>query len=247
MIQGRRRYISGRELIKLNDVNVYYGDSHVLYDVNFGLNDGSVLALLGRNGAGKTTCIKSIIGFTPPRTGKIYFQGNEINTMPPEKICRCGIGLVPQGRRIFASLTVYENLLVAKSKPKPSHEQSWDVERVYRIFPRLKERHNQLAGNLSGGEQQMLAIGRALMTNPKLLLLDEPSEGLAPQIVNGLGKIISSLKESLSIILVEQNLKFALNLCDDVVILNNGRVLFAGEKREYEEQDKALKPYLGIE
>jgi branched-chain amino acid transport system ATP-binding protein len=234
-------------LLTLDKINSYYGDSHVLHDVSFNLQEGRVLALLGRNGAGKTTCISSIIGFLPPRTGSIVLDQTHLEGLSPEAICRSGVGLVPQGRRIFPSLTVKENLDVATRKAAKGAKREWTREDVYEFFPRLKERQNQVAGSLSGGEQQMLAIGRALMTNPKVLLLDEPSEGLAPQIVREVGNIIMQLKSQISIIVVEQNLGLAMKVADDVVLLNTGRVVFTGTKESFQEQQAQLQSHLGVE
>lgn len=234
-------------LLTLERVNSYYGDSHVLHDVSFSLREGRVLALLGRNGAGKTTCISSIIGFLPPRDGSIVLEQTHLEGLSPEMICRSGVGLVPQGRRIFPSLTVRENLDVAARKAGPQAKREWKREDIYEFFPRLKERQNQVAGSLSGGEQQMLAIGRALMTNPKVLLMDEPSEGLAPQIVKEVGNIIMELKSQISIIVVEQNLGLAMKVADDVVLLNTGRVVFTGTKEEFQDQQAQLQSHLGVE
>lgn len=233
-------------LLSLEGVNSYYGDSHVLHDVSFDLKEGRVLALLGRNGAGKTTSISSIIGFLPPRSGKVTLEGKSLENLSPEQICKSGIGLVPQGRRIFPSLTVRENLDVAEGPPRQGMKE-WRREDVYQFFPRLKERQNQVAGSLSGGEQQMLAIGRALMTNPRLLLLDEPSEGLAPQIVQEVGRIILQLKGQMSIVVVEQNLSLAMRVADDVVLLNTGKVVFSGTKEEFQAREHELQAYLGVE
>jgi branched-chain amino acid transport system ATP-binding protein len=191
------------------------------------LKPEKVLALLGRNGAGKTTCMSTIIGWLKPRGGEIRLFGEPIARLPPEAIARKGVGLVPQGRRVFAKLTVRENLVVSRQKGK------WTLESVFQLFPRLKERAEQYAGSLSGGEQQMLAIGRALMGNPRVLLMDEPSEGLAPIIVAEVGRTIARLKaEGQSIVLVEQNVKLALELADEVAILNTGRLVFAGPAKE---------------
>jgi branched-chain amino acid transport system ATP-binding protein len=233
-------------VLSLDRVNVYYGDSHVLHDVCLELQEGRLMALLGRNGAGKTTCISSIIGFLPSRSGNIRLNGMAIEKLSPENICRAGIGLVPQGRRIFGSLTVTENLEVAAG-PAGSGNRRWTRSDVCEMFPRLKERQNQLAGSLSGGEQQMLAIGRALMTNPKVLLLDEPSEGLAPQIVREVCNVLLHLKARLSMVLVEQNLGLALKVADDVVLLNTGRVVFSGTREEFQAQQAALHSHLGVE
>jgi branched-chain amino acid transport system ATP-binding protein len=233
-------------LLSLDRVNTYYADSHVLHDVSLELAPGRVLALLGRNGAGKSTCISTIVGFVPPRSGSIRLDGEELTKSTPEAICRAGIGLVPQGRRIFPSLTVRENLEVAAGRKAPPERARWTREDVNQIFPRLRERQNQTAGSLSGGEQQMLAIGRGLMTNPKVLLLDEPSEGLAPQIVREVGNVIEVLKERVSIILVEQNLGLAMKVADDVVLLNTGRVVFAGSRAEFEAKQAELHVHLGV-
>src|ERR1700726_2860246 len=210
------------------DVHTFYGDSHILHGVSFTLRPGGVLALLGRNGAGKTTCISTIIGFLRPRKGDIRLFGEPIEGLSPERISHLGIGLVPQGRRIFPSLTVRENLVVAQQRESTTGKP-WNVERIYTMFPRLRKRHAQFAGTLSGGELQMLAIGRALMGNPRVLLLDEPSEGLAPLLVAEVGRTIRRLKEEgQSIVLVEQNLQLALEVADPAVILNTGRLVFAG-------------------
>ncbi|HET6838284.1 MAG TPA: ABC transporter ATP-binding protein, partial [Bradyrhizobium sp.] len=217
------------DALSLRNVHTFYGESHILHGVSFSLQPGGVLALLGRNGAGKTTCISTIIGFLKPRDGEIRLFGESIEGLSPETISHLGIGLVPQGRRIFPSLTVQENLLVARQR-EATTSNPWNVERIYSLFPRLRERHVQFAGTLSGGEQQMLAIGRALMGNPRVLLLDEPSEGLAPLIVAEVGRTIKRLKEEgQSIVLVEQNRTLALEVADQAVILNTGRCVFAGE------------------
>ena len=234
-------------LLSLVRVNAFYGDSHVLHDVSMELRDGRLLALLGRNGAGKTTCISSIIGFLPPRSGEIMLAGAPIARLAPERICRAGVGLVPQGRRIFGSLTVKENLDVAARPAVAGGSRTWKRDDVCAIFPRLKERLQQSAGSLSGGEQQMLAIGRALMTNPRLLLLDEPSEGLAPQIVHEVGLVLAELKEHVAMVLVEQNLGLALALADDVVLLNTGRVVFDGTRAAFQAQQSVLYSHLGVE
>jgi branched-chain amino acid transport system ATP-binding protein len=234
-------------LLSLERVNAYYGESHVLHDVSLELREGRLLALLGRNGAGKTTCICTIIGFLPPRSGRIMLAGRSIEKLAPERICRAGVGLVPQGRRVFPSLTVRENLEVAAREAAPGSTKAWQRDDVCQIFPRLKERQNQLAGSLSGGEQQMLAIGRGLMTNPRVLLLDEPSEGLAPQIVHEVEQVLAGLKGHVSMVLVEQNLGLALSVADDVVLLSTGRVVFAGTREAFVEQQASLHAHLGIE
>jgi len=234
------------EALALSGVDALYGESHVLHQVSFALDAGKVLALLGRNGAGKTTCMSSIIGFLPPRNGDIRLFGASILRLPPEAIARKGIGFVPQGRRIFATLTVRENLVVSRQS-RPEAAKPWTLERVVGLFPRLKERLEQVAGSLSGGEQQMLAIGRALMGNPRVLLMDEPSEGLAPLIVAEVGRTIARLKdEGQSILLVEQNVKLALDLADDVVILNTGRVVFHGGADRVRADQALITQHLGV-
>ena len=229
--------------LALEGVDALYGESHVLHSVSFRLGGGKVLALLGRNGAGKTTCMSTIVGFLPPRRGSIRLFGEPIGSLAPEAICRKGVGLVPQGRRVFPTLTVRENLAVAyRKKTGP-----WTLERAFDLFPRLRERAGQYAGSLSGGEQQMLAIARALMGNPRVLLMDEPSEGLAPSIVADVGRTIALLKkEGQSIVLVEQNARLALELADDVAILNTGRVAFSGPADTVRQDESMINQYLGI-
>jgi len=234
------------DALSLSSVDALYGESHVLHGVSFKLRAGRVLALLGRNGAGKTTCMNAIIGFLPPRSGEVRLFGEPIGNLVPEKISRKGVGFVPQGRRIFSSLTVRENLEVSE-QVRPGTGVSWNFERVIGLFPRLKERLQQVAGSLSGGEQQMLAIGRALMGNPRVLLMDEPSEGLAPLIVAEVGRTIARLKQDgQSILLVEQNIKLALDLADEVVILNTGRVAFDGSAAQVREDEALITQHLGV-
>jgi branched-chain amino acid transport system ATP-binding protein len=235
-----------REALRLSNVHAFYGDSHILHGVSFSLTEGEVLALLGRNGAGKTTCISTIVGFLTPKRGDIRLFDEAIGGLSPERISRLGIGLVPQGRRIFPSLTVRENLIVARQREHAT-AKPWNVERIFGLFPRLQERYTQLAGTLSGGEQQMLAIGRALMGNPRVLLLDEPSEGLAPLIVAEVGRTIKRLKEEgQSIVLVEQNRQLALEVADQAVILNTGRCVFAGKAAEVLNNEDLIAQHLGV-
>jgi branched-chain amino acid transport system ATP-binding protein len=230
--------------LALEDVDALYGDSHVLHGVSFSLGEGRVLALLGRNGAGKTTCMNTAVGFLPARKGSVRLFGQRVERLAPDVISRKGIGLVPQGRRVFARLTVRENLVVAYQRRSKG---AWTLERVFELFPRLRERQHQDAGSLSGGEQQMLAIARALMGNPRVLLLDEPSEGLAPMIVAEVGRTIARLKaEGQSIVLVEQNIKLAFGLADEVVILNTGRVAFAGPVAEVRDNEALITQHLGV-
>ena len=234
------------EALALSGVDALYGESHVLHEVSFTLSAGKVLALLGRNGAGKTTCMSAIIGFLPPRRGEIRLFGDPVSRLVPEAIARKGVGFVPQGRRIFATLTVRENLVVS-GRSRAGAPVPWNLERVVNLFPRLKERLQQVAGSLSGGEQQMLAIGRALMGNPRVLLMDEPSEGLAPLIVAEVGRTIARLKqEGQSILLVEQNVKLALDLADEVVILNTSRVAFHGPVDRVRGDQALITQHLGV-
>jgi branched-chain amino acid transport system ATP-binding protein len=234
------------DALKISGIDAFYGDSHVLHGVGFTLQAGRLLALLGRNGAGKTTCMNTVIGFLKPRSGAISVFGEPIAGLAPEAIVRKGIGLVPQGRRVFRNLSVRENLMVA-ARAGIGDGQPWNMERVYDAFPRLRERHGQVAGLLSGGEQQMLAIGRALMGNPRVLLMDEPSEGLAPQLVTEVGRIIARLKAAgLSIVLVEQNIKMSLAVADDVVLLNTGRVAFEGDVDTVRNDERLIAQHLGV-
>jgi branched-chain amino acid transport system ATP-binding protein len=237
------------DALTVTDIDAYYGDSHVLHRVGFRLRDGRLLALLGRNGAGKTTCLSTIMGFLRPRRGSITLFGHPIAARAPEDIARAGIGLVPQGRRVFGSLTVRENLIVARqTRDKPvKAPAAWTLDRVFDTFPRLGERRAQPAGLLSGGEQQMLAIGRALMGNPRVLLMDEPSEGLAPQMVADIGRVIARLKaDGLSIILVEQNVRLALSLADDVAVIATGALVLEGPAADIAADQAALDRYLGV-
>jgi branched-chain amino acid transport system ATP-binding protein len=231
-------------MLELADVHTYYGDSHVLQGVSLEVPEGRVVALLGRNGVGKTTLIRSIIGFTPPRRGSIRYRGVEIAGFPSYRIARLGIGLIPQGRRVFPSLDVAEHLTV---NARPRQGRGWTLERVLGLFPRLRERQRNRGNALSGGEQQMLATGRALVGNPELLLMDEPSEGLAPLMVRELGRIIAELRtEGISILLVEQNLGFALDLADHVYVLSKGTIVYSCAPAELMANDEVKSRYLGV-
>jgi branched-chain amino acid transport system ATP-binding protein len=235
--------------LSLTNVDAFYGDGHVLHGVSFSVGQGRLLGLIGRNGAGKTTCMNVAVGLLPPRAGRVEVFDADVTRAAPEEIAAHGVALVPQGRRVFKSLTVRENLSVAARKPKGAIDARtvWTAETVFDMFPRLAERRNQAAALLSGGEQQMLAIGRALMRNPRLLLMDEPSEGLAPQIVADVGRTIARLKSGgLSIVLVEQNIKLTLDLADDIVILNSGSVAFAGTAGEIRIDDAVIAQHLGV-
>ncbi len=233
--------------LSLNGVDAYYGDSHVLQDVSFELGEARMLGLLGRNGAGKSTCMNVTMGLLPPRRGDVTVFGTAVTGLSPEVVAARGVALVPQGRRIFRSLTVRENLMVAARKPDNGKHAPWTADTVFAMFPRLRERHAQIAAHLSGGEQQMLAIGRALMGNPRVLLMDEPSEGLAPQIVAEVMATIRKLKESgLSIVLVEQNPKLVFDVADDIVILNTGRVAVVSTPAKLDADGVDLRQHLGV-
>jgi len=231
-------------ILDVQDVHTYYGDAYVLQGLSLQLEQGQILGLLGRNGVGKTTLVNSIVGFAPPRRGKILFKGTNITNTPSFAIIRSGMGLVPQGRRVFPTLSVEDNLVVAEQSVE---RHGWNLKRVYALFPRLRERHSQRAKTLSGGEQQMLAIGRGLMTNPDCLIMDEPSEGLAPIIIQGLWEAIAKLKqEGLSILLVEQNAALALKLVDFVHVISKGRVVYSGKPGELWQNEEIKARFLGI-
>ena len=232
-------------MLELKDIHTYYGESHVLHGVSMSVMTGTVVALLGRNGMGKTTTIRSIIGLTPPRRGSIDFNGIELVGMPPEKISRVGIGLVPQGRMIFPSLSVTENLTMAARLG--DKDDPWTLEKVYETFPRLKERGKNKGNLLSGGEQQMLTIARALMTNPDLIMLDEPSEGLAPIVVQEVYRIIERLKAAgQSILLVEQDFGMAMSVADYAYIMTKGEIVYGGEPQELLGNEAVKTKHLGV-
>jgi branched-chain amino acid transport system ATP-binding protein len=229
-------------VLEVSDVHTYYGESHVLQGVSLSVRPGEVVAILGRNGAGKTTLMRSIIGFTPPRRGTVRFKGQETTGWASFRMPALGMALVPQGRRVFPSLTVRENLEVARRG-----RGRWSLDRVYALFPRLAERARNRATKLSGGEQQMLAIGRALMSNPDLLLMDEPTEGLAPLLVREVGRVIGDLRaDGLSILLVEQNLPLAVSIADRVHILSRGAIVHSSTPAELMSSEEIKSRYLGV-
>ena len=235
------------DALVLSEVDAFYGDSHVLHRVSLRLPEGRLLGLLGRNGAGKSTSLNVVVGLLPPRHGVVSVYGRAVTGRAPEAIAAHGVALVPQGRRVFKSLTVRENLAVAGRRPRGDLPMLWTLDTVSALFPRLSERRHQIAASLSGGEQQMLAIARALMANPRVLLMDEPSEGLAPQIVAEVMATIRRLKaEGLSIVLVEQNPKLVFDVADDIVILNSGRVVLEGAAAEVRLRVAELHQHLGI-
>ena len=229
-------------VLEVEDVHTYYGVSHVLQGISLRVGEGEALGILDRNGMGKTTLIRSIIDFTPPRRGVVRLRGDDITRWPPFRMVAAGLALVPQGRRVFPSLTVRENLDVARRAGG-----RWTLERVEALFPRLAERARSRAGSLSGGEQQMLAIGRALMTDPRLLLLDEPTEGLAPLLVREVGRVLGELRRAgLSILLVEQNLPLALSVVDRVHILSRGQIVHSARPDELAADEPVKSRYLGV-
>ena len=231
-------------ILEVEDIHTYYGDAYVLQGLSLKVEEGQILGLLGRNGVGKTTLVNSIVGFTPPRRGKILFKGVDITHMSSFETVRMGMGLVPQGRRVFPSLSVEENLRVAG---RNVGRHRWNLEQVFALFPQLKERRAQRARTLSGGEQQMLAIGRALMTNPDCLIMDEPSEGLAPIVIQGVWEAVGKLKEEgLSILRVEQNVSLALKLVDYVHVLSKGQVVYSADPQALWANEEVKSGYLGI-
>jgi branched-chain amino acid transport system ATP-binding protein len=232
--------------LTVENINTYYGLSHILFDVSLHVNQGEVVVLLGRNGAGKTTTMLSIMGINPPKTGTVTYKGNDITSLAPYKVARSGIGFVPEDRRIFPDITVLGNLDVGRKYSK-SKDNKWTLERIYQLFPILKDFSNRQGGTLSGGEQQMLTIARSLMGNPDFLLLDEPSEGLAPLIVKALGEFIEVIKkEGMTVLLSEQNTKFALKHADRAYIVDNGSIKFEGSIAQLEQNEEIKKRYLAV-
>ena len=231
-------------MLKVEGINTYYGDSHILFDLSMEVPEGKIISMLGRNGMGKTTICRSIMGLTAPTSGSITFKGQEISKTDTHKIAKMGIAYVPQGRGIFASLSVKENLTVgARGQDKPN---AWTLERVYDFFPILEKRQNMPGNLLSGGEQQMLAVGRALMTNPDLLIMDEPSEGLAPLIIKQIGEVITRLKGQLTVFLVEQNFNMALSVADDVYIVSRGQVVYQGKPEDLRHDEETKAKWLAV-
>ncbi|WP_163527110.1 ABC transporter ATP-binding protein [Halobacillus ihumii] len=220
-------------MLHVQGLNAYYGESHILHGLSLEVEKGKVCAILGRNGMGKTTTVHSIMGMVEKREGVVEINGHNLISEQSHNISKFGVGIVPQGRRIFSNLTVKENLLTTHTRAN----NGWSLEKIYELFPRIKERQHSMGGNLSGGEQQMLAIGRALLTNPSLLLLDEPSEGLSPLMVREVSEIILRLKEEgLTMLLVEQNLSMAKKIADYIYILNKGEVVFKGAAELFDEE-----------
>jgi branched-chain amino acid transport system ATP-binding protein len=222
-------------------LNTYYGKSHILHDVGLTVAEGRITTLLGRNGAGKTTTLRSLVGLTPPKSGKVTLFGKDITGWPPYRIAAAGVGYVPEGRKVFANLTVDENLRVPIERPGP-----FDIPRVYKLFPRLEERKSNRGRQLSGGEQEMLSIARALLLNPKLLILDEPSQGLAPLIVKEVFRIVAQMRaEGISVLLVEQNVRMSLDITDDAYVLENGQMVYSGPAAALQADEARIQALAG--
>ena len=228
-------------VLEVEGLHTYYGKSHILHGVSLEVREGEIVTLLGRNGAGKSTTLRSIIGLTPPREGAIRVFGQATTHWAPDQIAGLGLGYVPEGRRIFPNLTVEENLLVAVARPGP-----WNVQRVFQSFPRLAERKGNKGSQLSGGEQEMLAIARTLMLNPKLLALDEPSQGLAPLIVREVFNIVTEArKEGISVLLVEQNVRATVAIADHAYVLDNGSIVYSGPAAEFAKDEQRVRALAG--
>ena len=235
-----------KSLLQIENLQAAYGRSQVLFGVNLEVYSGTVVSLLGRNGMGKTTTIRSLLGITQASSGRVRFSGQEVQQWPAYRISRLGIGLVPEGRQIFPLLTVRENLL-ATAANRHNLNSAWDLQKVYDLFPILQNRRDQLGKSLSGGEQQMLAIGRALMTNPKLLILDEATEGLAPLIRDEIWKVLESLKEQgQSILLIDKNLEQLMRLVDQHFLMERGRIVWEGTSKELQQNPELIRRYLGV-
>lgn len=233
-------------LLEVKDIEVYYGMINALKGVSFEVNEGEIVALIGANGAGKTTTLHTITGLLSAKSGQILYEGKDITKIPPHKIVSMGMAHVPEGRRIFQQLTVYENLVLGAYTRKNKAEIEETLQTVYRHFPRLKERKNQIAGTLSGGEQQMLAMGRAMMSKPKLIVMDEPSMGLSPLLVKEVFKIIEAMHDAgITVLLVEQNAKMALSIADRAYVLETGKITVSGTGKELSESEQIKKAYLG--
>jgi branched-chain amino acid transport system ATP-binding protein len=234
-------------VLEVKEINTFYELSHILFDVSLEVEKGETVCLLGRNGVGKTTTFRSIMGLTPPRSGSIKFRGDELKGKQPHEICYAGVGFVPEDRIIFPDLTVRENLEIAVKKGQKGKNVGWTIDKVHRLFPVLQERGRQWGGTLSGGEQQMLTIARTLMGNPQLLLLDEPSEGLAPLVVRAIGEQILALKkEGMTILLSEQNSSFALKVSNRAYILEKGHITWQGDIAELKSKPEIMKNFLGV-
>jgi branched-chain amino acid transport system ATP-binding protein len=228
-------------VLRARDVHTFYGKSHILHGISLEVNEGEIVAVLGRNGAGKTTTVRSLVGLTPPRQGSVEIFGKNTTRWPAHRIAGLGVGYVPEGRKIFGPLTVLENLKVPQARPGP-----WDLERIWKLFPRLAERKSQLGRQLSGGEQEMLSIARPLLLNPRVMLLDEPSQGLAPLIVREVMKVVQRMREEgLSVLLIEQNAPLCLSIADRAYILDDGKVVYSGKAAELTKDTELVNKLAG--
>jgi branched-chain amino acid transport system ATP-binding protein len=234
------------DVLQINSLNTYYGDSHILHGVDLSIQGGKAVGLLGRNGMGKTTLIRSLIGYVPAASGSVFWRDKEVTGYPPEKMARLGIGYVPEGRGIFPNLSVRENLVMS-ARPGPTGRDDWTYERVLDTFPRLRERLDHGGQQLSGGEQQMLSIGRALMTNPDLLILDEATEGLAPLIVQEIWNVVSTIRTTgISTLIVDRNYRAVLSHTDSAVVLEKGKIVLNGDSADLLSSPEVLANYLGV-
>jgi branched-chain amino acid transport system ATP-binding protein len=234
-------------LLAIKELNTYYGKSHILQGVSLEVDGGEIVCLLGRNGVGKTTTLKSIIGLVPPQAGEVLFKGQNIAQLPPYTIAKLGVGFVPEDRRIFPTLTVRENLLMGEKPGRKGSENGWTIEKVYEYFPALKAREKQKGAHLSGGEQQMLTIARTLMGTPEVLLIDEPTEGLAPKIVETVEKVIQDIHQrGISVLLVEQNMRVALRLAGRIYVISKGKIVFQGTGAALKEAHEVRQKYLEV-
>jgi branched-chain amino acid transport system ATP-binding protein len=234
-------------LLEIKDLNTFYEQSHILQGVSLGIDRGEIVCLLGRNGVGKTTTLKSVIGFLKLRSGQVLFKGQNVAGFPPHAIAKLGVGFVPEDRRIFPTLTVRENLIMGIKPGQKTDEDAWTTEKVYKYFPALQARDKQKGGHLSGGEQQMLTIARTLMGNPEVLLIDEPTEGLAPKIVETVEQVIQDIHQhDIPILLVEQNMRVALRLAGRIYVMSKGKIVFQGTSQELKEAHEVRQKYLEV-
>jgi len=234
-------------LLEIKDLNTFYEQSHILQGVSLEIDRGEIVCLLGRNGVGKTTTLKSIIGLVKPRSGRVLFKGQNVTGLPPHAIAKLGVGFVPEDRRIFPTLTLRENLLMGIKPGQKGNGDGWTIEKVYKYFPALQARDRQKGGHLSGGEQQMLTIARTLMGNPEVLLIDEPTEGLAPKIVETVEQVIQDIHQhDIPILLVEQNMRVALRLAGRIYVMSKGKVVFQGTSQELKEAHEVRQKYLEV-
>lgn len=234
-------------LLQIKDLNTFYEESHILQGISLGIDQGEIVSILGRNGVGKTTTLKSIIGLVAPRSGQIFFKGRDLTGLPTHEIAGLGVGYVPEDRRIFPRLTVRENLLIGIKPGQKKGENGWTVEKIYTYFPALKDRDRQKGAYLSGGEQQMLTIARSLMGNPEVILLDEPTEGLAPKIVETVEQVIQDIHQhEVAILLVEQNMRVALRLAGRIYVMSKGNIVFHGTAQELKEAPEIRQRYLEV-